>query len=1811
MNRQDKVVPQLYTKPPPPPSLGKEKIALWNKWCDSTDSAVIREAATKGIYIDLALTFLSLRGKLTPEQSKELFDKEVVAWTNELLKQKSIHKLTHVLNNCGFDPAVKILKEFFDATDLELREYLGAHLLSINKLGEDVVNSWALLKAIRGNDIYKTSNPEILPFNLNNIHNKSIEWKTKMSCDLFVKCFDVGLEPFLDKVTLWETLLQSNNTKMLLLWINIQFLDPNYELDNKAVPPIMQERLRTLFKQYIITTDMIDKIDEIEDTNPIRQKTREIVLNEFSKFGIFSKKEFEVPSILGRFRNTKNLENICTILNSSSLSFKFEDFQQMLLNYCLDKKYYSLLNYFLWTKTFLSDQMVTETSDEGIKLILNIKELSKNFNNSEALINNLLNVGRYLSNGNLKQHFKHNPIILIGVLILMNVQDYKGDVGINITLDEEIITSIGSAMPFVKSVLTKLDSNNTEVLFNYYNVLEQQFKINCDDIFYFKSDRMSLLPHFTSTELVKKYGYSKILNYTFYLKQSRPSIASEHFIVNHVQSFGNIDMNQETRQKVLNKVFRLAIKNFTELDIVTSCIAFLEMIGLSSDSIRVHVKMANIISSSNLYHEDEVKLLVLNASKNPEKVANAAEKSLFDNFDITMNCAEEDVIKIFRLFMVLVKFCKIHDIKLPELFLKICAEKSMWVLFLVFIEVFNYPLDQSRRLAEYFENSPFGEHFSQSLLIALPQKENFDEDRVMDLRRNYLQKLGLQRKEGAMTRSLTSYRSVEIAEDKIEDNFVPNKTNILMVLMKAHKSADPPKALLQASLTYKNSVLALLATSYEPDSYLTYWLTWLVVGCELEDEYSNVESLITSPSSVSKILLICLQKKYCKTLLQSFKIFLKEHPLLAFLEFLIDCINLNFNGDTSIEKLKIFEGKIKNMASNAIIAEEDFEMRYINNRSWVENVAIGFIGNILQYNINNRHIQIKFLKFMNFVQLETYLPRSSFTKKILNLLEALGDCDHLCDHMNLSYLFHTSHHNDEVSSSIDRLINLGLYSTALDVAKYCEVKPDLILIKEWEQNYSVEFKNINNFWQTCDSEFRKHGMTPASAVHFYLKMLNKSLKTVTRYEILQLMQKWAKDYNLPELCKIERCMWSLFISLREKNRECGRPIDEVTTLMYCEMQAKLDKMYKNLHGSDLECFVNVSFSELEKVVEELFQDGDVWQILKLEKLFSYLHPDMDVVKICFQLAEGTILPHQLTPGQRLILMRGKQNEDKATSTEDSSRSRQSLPKLSLSFRRTLSNRSQLSFTDIASIAESLSSSTLCIYEDEQQLSPIMETLERFYGCLNHGQQIGMKILATFRITANSQVPYKKIVTCKEPFDLLKNILHNPCTHKLDVVTDFMWIFKWKKEEVSDFICHELMEAISKYATSNNDTIYLWDLELDKHFQYIHQVIPDNCSTLGYKLFSFATSMFKIQSTLPEVDKKVNYISVVEALIRSHDCFSSDCNMEGITMVLKQCHVLVPVLQTNNNYILLVRLLTGVGRYTEMGYVFKILQTNAQFELLLTRKLKTDSALKFALLDYISKNCIDNVELHEMVALYFNLYSEVATLWEKQAQKIMENLAAVARVEMQQNNIDPDTSEFLYLMGTDENKILAQKAMNFYVQASEYYIEAEQLNKAMNAANQAQLLAFQTYLLTNTEAGKYILNLSNNQFLKLSTTEFMCKQVLIVSEAYNYTVDWGVVLYEQYVVANNVSFFADYLCCSPLSDSLITDISRHYSRASNSNDISRSNMCKVIRKANSVHTKYTIANELGFMDVIEELLERNQLSYIKDTIWRQRHGGESN
>ncbi|RZB40503.1 spatacsin [Asbolus verrucosus] len=208
--------------------------------------------------------------------------------------------------------------------------------------------------------------------------------------------------------------------------------------------------------------------------------------------------------------------------------------------------------------------------------------------------------------------------------------------------------------------------------------------------------------------------------------------------------------------------------------------------------------------------------------------------------------------------------------------------------------------------------------------------------------------------------------------------------------------------------------------------------------------------------------------------------------------------------------------------------------------------------------------------------------------------------------------------------------------------------------------------------------------------------------------------------------------------------------------------------------------------------------------------------------------------------------------------------------------------------------------TVCV---DSSMNDILAILKLLSEHLCHSVEIGQNIFMSYRISINIETPYQIVVVTADYMKILKYALEENCMNKLDVVHDFVLMFKWSK--------HEL------------------DLTL-----------------------------------------------VIELLIRAHDCFTADCNMEEISVILKKSKEVISNLLIKQDWKLI----------------------KMKFEFLLRKGLKKDNAVKVALLEYFKRFCPDN--RYGFHATDFHLQGEKlskAMISAKQAELIALQLGILTEI----------------------------------------------------------------------------------------------------------------------------------------------------------------------------------------------------------------------
>lgn len=396
------------------------------------------------------------------------------------------------------------------------------------------------------------------------------------------------------------------------------------------------------------------------------------------------------------------------------------------------------------------------------------------------------------------------------------------------------------------------------------------------------------------------------------------------------------------------------------------------------------------------------------------------------------------------------------------------------------------------------------------------------------------------------------------------------------------------------------------------------------------------EILALNANLVSEIMIVILKQGFFKTLLYSFKIFLPDNPLKTIMEFLQFCVDLKHDVTYLKSTLNLFKKQLNQTSSNCIVITTDHEMSYVNNKVWLENQALIFISVILQYYIKSRHIQMKTIQLFCRLDVEKYFsvncPKFDKALQILECLEqsAIGiDVD-------LSVLYDNALHKQKVSGYIDELLKRNMYELSFTLAKLEDISPDNILIQQWSYKLHNFKGDIYEFWNECYKTFVNSNVSPKAIIKFYLNAADNVSNLHEKYTILKHAYEYANKHRMPIVYKIEREMWINLLKIDDKSKKFESD-SSMFAFFYTEMLDKLD-MIKIEQQCQLQ---DDTIAKLDKAIGDMLDKNDLFEALKLEKLFNHKHTDLDIIKLMFCLAEKLKLPYQLTPEERLLVNRAK------------------------------------------------------------------------------------------------------------------------------------------------------------------------------------------------------------------------------------------------------------------------------------------------------------------------------------------------------------------------------------------------------------------------------------------------------------------------------------------------------------------------------------------------------------------------------------------
>ncbi|XP_072554574.1 spatacsin isoform X1 [Paramormyrops kingsleyae] len=1251
------------------------------------------------------------------------------------------------------------------------------------------------------------------------------------------------------------------------------------------------------------------------------------------------------------------------------------------------------------------------------------------------------------------------------------------------------------------------------------------------------------LPHFSSPQLVAQHALVERLDFLYYLRHGRPASAFGTFLLQQLAASSDPQLQVALGAQ---QAYALALRHFHAPPVASACACFCEMLGVGSLKLRVDVAALSLVLRSQSQGQEEASgalrdSLVDRASGLQEREGESAQQLL-----VHLEAAVRDSVERKSLgrssyeagkeWALAVQFCQLHHLPLTPAYLSDCAADAQWLNFLVFIQLHSYPPQQARALVAQFDPT-LQAHLSLAFQRLQPEQDD----------------------------------CLGGAEPEPPAECPPE---LFQVLLRSREQRSPWRHLLSEGLRLHCPLLAVLAACHKDADLIHSLCVWILTsvddGITLEATAHLRESVRHHSWGLHDLSIIwrtLLRNRKVRPLIRGFQLFQKDCPLGHMLQMYEMCCDYK-NYQVAKQKLLEFQKCLMNLKGSCTQPSGSIPTQ------WSESQASVLLLSMLQ--------------------------QSSMRYELHQLLRLLADVDHLLksngpDFKKLSLLsdilldtpvplsqtlledYSPDALQGECLRLVEQLQAHGLFSQARRVSELADLPIDSLLVSELQQ----ELQNLKTkrqwsrketriaFWRRCHEQFSSNTMGEQVASAFFQDQARPSepapqspaeeeLHCVQeRLLLLALAGHWLcrlEPAPLEELQALERQMW-----------ECRVRQQELVTAMEQESLFALPVVAAG-DGSFEDVMKEFSFSKatalnrpenldpeglpaaespgprlgpegraaLAALVGRLLDEGSINEASRVCRYFGYYQHDVALVLRCRCLASGEGPPLQELPP----------TADSPDANGDPKRS----------FASSSSFSSLCSFVVVSQPEDHIS----------MQLQKIADE------CL-HGKSYCKQVLSLYELSKELKVPYSQI-SAEEPQSVLCKVLLSQQPDRYKKAQAFIAVQSLGAEVVAELVSKAVIQGLlaSEEVGSGEKQIYS-PTEGREAFLQLARLCGDP-NLVGTMLLDHIPSM-----------PLVELACTVELLILAHDCFSITCNMEGIVRVLQAArHLSHAHLAHSDRYSLLVRLLTGIGRYNEMTYIFDLLNQSHRFEMLLRKKEESNSMLKTALLDYLRRCLPGDSEKHNMVALCFSMRREIG-----------ENHEAAARTQLKLIESQPWAV-------TPELKSALVKVLTLLKDAAESYSKDSCVRQGVRCVKLAKLVTLQLHIL-NQGQEQQVINLRTSELPGAIAALPRCYQAFVLAEAYDFAPDWAEVLYQKVVRKGDFAYLEEFKRHQQLQASLFEEISKKVSHSKSPTEVSQ-NLKKLLEHCEDIYTYYKLAYEHKFFDVANLLLQKsNTSSYLNDRL----------
>ncbi|MGH0181887.1 UNVERIFIED_CONTAM: hypothetical protein FKN15_008095 [Acipenser sinensis] len=1287
-------------------------------------------------------------------------------------------------------------------------------------------------------------------------------------------------------------------------------------------------------------------------------------------------------------------------------------------------------------------------------------------------------------------------------------------------------------------------------------------------------DTSSEMPHFSCLDLVNKYAVTERLDFLYYLRHGRPSFAFGTFLVQQLSKNNSTAREQITQAAI--EAYKLGLIYFDEPPVAAACVCFYELLGISSLKFRVDLKVANLILKHWTRSTEE--------SQNPSLRESLAEK-LHKFVEIEKQTAEELLIHLEAAVLdnlerrsisrtsyesgqelsLVAEFCRLHAVTLSTAYLQDCARQNEWLQFLAFIQLHNYQPEQVKALLKEFSPA-LQDHLSlafENLQFVPPSDEENNQGHPE-------------------------------AAGPVLQNKRERPQDLFQALLLSQDQPSPWRYLLSEAMGQHCPVLSVLAACVQDSEILQCLCVWVLSSVDdvtVAEATSHIRECVEhhewSLHDLSLIWKALVRRQRIKSLIRGFQLFQKDSPLVYMLQ-MYELCNDYKNYSEAKSKLLEFQKCLISLKTTSPKAPAVIPLQ------WLEVQASSLLHQMMQQCRTQYELR-KLLQLL--ADMDSILKTNGPDFKKLSVLsEILQDTRISISLPDLASSPAESLQN-ECRRVLGRLLEEGLFPLARRVAELAELPVDSLVIQELIQELQTlkehrqwERKETRiKFWRKCNNRFQSNGINSVAVSEFFLAQAEAMQMEESPLEtrILSLQEKWllltmaghwlARQDPVPveQLEKMEKRIWlcricqETLLTATESSATFFRPVSVagdcsfdvlIKEFSFSKLGVLNCPKYLKLEGLPTKEASETRLDATERealaaLIGKLLDGGCIREASRVCRYFDFFHRDVSLVLHCRALASGEAERGDLHPAIQVILTAG------STMGLEGGTRRMHIP-------GTVS-------------LDSCSSFVVVLQPDDQFIKELQILADECH----HGKNYCRQVLSLFQLSQELGCSYSEI-SAQDWETVLREVLWSQQPDRYKRAQAFITIQGMETEAVAELISGEVVQALLS-STEGAETAL-------KQKQIYN---PGNGKEAFLQLAKLCQDPNLVEALLSSTEG-------AETALKQKQIYNPGNGKEAFLQLAKLCQdpnlvgtklldkissiphgelacILSPRGHRHCSY--QVRLLTGIGRYNDMTYIFDLLHQNHRFEMLLRKKVESNATLKTALLDYIKRCHPGDSEKHNMVALCFSMCREIGENHEGAARTQLKLIESQPSKKHEQETV---LVTFQYQNSKTTFRILPDCCAR----------------QALRCVKLAKLVTLQLHFLNNSQ-DRRLINLPRQDLLEAMISLPFFYQAFVVAEAYDFIPDWAEVLYQQVIVRGDFTYLEEFKQQRLLQASLFEEISKKFKQHQQHPDTTASqNLKKLLKYCEDIYIYYKLAYEHKFFDVANMLLQDNKTScYLNDKL----------